>query len=118
MSDLVAGVSQALQHGGDTYSLDDLVIEIEEGRAQLWRSENAVIVTEINDTPQKRVLHFWIATGDLDEVIALSETAIEWGREQGCVRATLAGRRGWVRALADHGWSEQLTVMGREIPQT
>lgn len=111
----VEGIMAALGHGGGTHTLADLVDEIDAGRAQLWRTNDAVIVTEVNDTPQHKVLHFWIATGDLEEVIRLSEVAIEWGKSVGCTRATLAGRRGWVKALADHGWAEELTVMGREI---
>lgn len=113
----IEGITKALAHGGGTYTLADVVDKIDAEHAQVWRDENAVIVTQINDTPQKRVLHFWLATGDLEDVIALSEVAIEWGRERGCTAATLSGRRGWVKALAGHGWSEQHTVMGREILQ-
>jgi len=114
----IEGLMAALSHGGDTYSLADVIHELDRGHAQLWRNGDAVVVTQVNDTPQRKVLHFWIATGKLEEVIALSEVAIEWGKAQGCDLATLSGRRGWVKALADHGWSEQLTVMGREISQT
>jgi len=117
MSDHFEGLVDALSHGGETYTLGDVADLIDAGKAQVWRADRAMIVTQINDAPRKRVLHFWLATGKLKDVITLSEEVIEWGRTKGCTMATLSGRRGWVKALADHGWSEQLTVMGREIPQ-
>lgn len=113
---LIEKLERALEMGGGTHTVEDVVSQLDEGHAQLWLGDgDAVIVTQINDNPQVKVLHFWLAAGELQQVVELSEQVLEWGRSVGCERATLSGRRGWVRALADHGWSEQLTVMGREI---
>lgn len=108
------GLKDALAHGGGSHTIADVAELIRQGHAQLWTSEGAAIVTEVHDTPQLRRLHFWLATGELPAVIELSEKIIEWGRAQGCHRATLAGRRGWERALGPK-WRPELTVMGRDL---
>lgn len=109
------GLAEALERGGGTHTVEDLIRQIAEGDAQLHWLRNSAIVTEINDTPRKRVCHFWLATGDLDDVLALSEMVLEWAKRMGCTQATLAGRRGWERVLASEGWTPALTLMQREI---
>jgi hypothetical protein len=81
----------------------------------LWTEGSAALVTEIVETPKMREIHFWLAAGELDEVTALSERVIVWARMNGCERATLAGRRGWERALASTAWKPELVLMGRDI---
>lgn len=93
----------------------DVADTIERGDAKLWMGEGAAIVTQLIDEPRQRVCHFWLAAGELGPVIALSHKVIEWAKANGCVRATLAGRKGWVKALAPDGWHEDLTLMSREI---
>lgn len=97
------------------HTLGDVLDMIQRGDVQLWETKGAVLVTEIHRYPRSSVLHFWLAAGELDEVVALSHVAMAWGREQGCQRATLAGRRGWERALAGEGWSAEATLMGRTL---
>jgi hypothetical protein len=115
MTHHLAGLVEALERGGSTHAVEDVLREIEKGEAQLWEADGALIVTEIHDTPRKRLLHFWIATGELEPVIALSHRALEWAKEQGCTQATLAGRKGWEKALASEGWSPTLILMSREV---
>ena len=110
-----AGLEKALAYAGGTHSLCDVADMVEAGDAQYWEEGNAAIVTQLADKPHMRVLHFWLVTGDLDDVIALSERIIDWGRRVGCKRATLAGRKGWEKVLAGSGWNSELVLMGRDI---
>lgn len=111
----LSGLVEALERGGSTHTVEDVLRQVEAGEAKLWVRGAALIVTEIHQTPQVKVLHFWLATGSLDEVVALSREVLEWGRAQGCEQATLAGRRGWERVLASEGWAPMLTLMGRVL---
>ena len=111
----IEGIKKALEHCGGTHSLQHVVDRLESGDAQYWEEGSAAIITELRETPNMRVLHFWLATGDLEDVILLSERIIEWGRYVGCQRATLAGRKGWEKVLARNGWSPELVLMGRDI---
>lgn len=111
----LAGLVEALEYGGGTHTIEDVLRQIEAGKAKLWVRRDALIVTEIHQTPRAKVLHFWLATGSLDEVVALSREVLEWGKQEGCEQATLAGRRGWERVLASEGWAPMLTLMGRVL---
>jgi hypothetical protein len=112
---MLSGLARALSYAGGTHTLDDVADALERGDAQLHESEGAVIITEIQQYPQMRVCHFWLATGELEPVVALSRQVLEWAKEQGCTRATLSGRKGWVKVLASEGWAPMLTLMGREV---
>lgn len=107
---MIGRLTEALEYAGGSHTLGDVLSRISAGDAQLWQSANAVIVTEVYDERKKR-LHFWLAAGEKKEVIKLSDDAIEWGRSIGCVRATLAGRKGWVRALEPEGWTQSRLVL-------
>ncbi len=111
----IAGLEKALLHSGGTHSLRDVADQITQGDAQLWAEESAVLVTQIVETPKMRILHFWLAAGEMDEVITLTEKVIKWGSKNGCERATLTGRKGWERALASTDWEPELVLMGRNI---
>ena len=115
MTEFLPGLATALEYAGGTHTVEDMLDQIKRGEAQLWTSENACIVTEVHTTPRLKVLHFWLATGALDAVVALSRDVLGWGKVVGCQSATLAGRRGWERVLASEGWSPMLSVMGREV---
>ena len=112
---VLAGLEKALQHSGGTHTLQNVGEKVAAGKAQYWQKGSAVVITELLETPQMRVLHFWLVTGELQDVIVLSEKVIAWGRRVGCKRATLAGRRGWEKVLAGSGWSPELVLMGRDI---
>jgi hypothetical protein len=114
-TEILEGLQKALDLAGGTHTLADVARQIAEGSAQLWLDDDACIVSEVIDTPQKRMLRFWLAAGKLDPVVALSRKVLAWGKEQGCTMATLTGRRGWDRVLLDEGWSPALTVMTRGI---
>lgn len=111
----IPGIERALAKGGATHSVQDVLNEIEAGRAQLWIKGDALIVTQIINDPTARTLHFWLTTGSLDPVLKLHEEVKEWGRTMSCTRATLTGRRGWLRTLAGKGWHETLVLMEAKL---
>lgn len=108
------GLEKALALVG-THSMADLVKRVQGGQAQLWVVGEAFIITEIIDYPQKRVLRFWVATGELDACIALSRRIMKWGKRRGCELALLTGRRGWTKPLRKEGWTEKLAVLSQEL---
>ncbi len=105
-----AHIAEALAYAGDTHSVDDVATMIAAGHAQLWPGPTSLIVSEIVVEPRSKTLHFFIAAGRMAEVLALSHIVLDWGRMQGCTRATFAGRPGWVRVLAKSGWTPKPLV--------
>lgn len=110
------GIERALKYGGNTHSGLDVLDCVEKGEAQLWLEPEATIVTQIFEHPNERTLHFWLAAGELESVLELSDKVMEWGKSKGCTRATLSGRKGWARALEHRGWSDtKLVTMERSL---
>lgn len=107
----VPGIEKALAITSDGRSVQDVVQAVLDGRAQVWGDERALIVTELLHP----YVHFWIATGDMEPVVTLSHRVLEWAKALGYEKATLTGRKGWVRALADEGWRHTAVLMEREL---
>mgnify|MGYP001193180561 FL=1 len=82
---------------------------------QLWPAERGCIVTELAVYPKKRVLHIFLAGGELDQITDMHEDVIRWAKAQDCQALTLAGRMGWKKALAPFGWEPTLLTLSKEI---
>ena len=108
-------IEAALEYSGGTHIFDDVKQGILEGRMQLWPSPNSCAVTEIVEYARKKVLHVFLAGGEMDELTDMIDSAAAWGRTQGCTALTMSGRKGWERALAPHGFKPVMIVMERAI---
>lgn len=108
-------IEAALEYSGGTHDFDDVCASIRSGRMQLWPAPLGCAVTEIVLYPKKSCLHVFLAGGEMDQIVAMIDSAILWGRAQGCSGMTLAGRPGWQRVLAKHGYRPVMTVLEKEI---
>lgn len=108
-------INAALEYSGGTHLFEDVVDSVKLGTMQLWAGERGCLVTEIIQYPRKKVLHIFLAGGELDQILDMDASVQYFGRANGCTSMTLAGRRGWVRALSHLSWKEQFTVVGVEI---
>lgn len=108
-------VEAALAHSGGTHTYQDVVESLMSGRMQLWPAERGCAITEIVVYPQKKVLHVFLAAGEMDQLFAMIDSAADWGRTQGCTAMTLAGRLGWQRAMKPLGWEAKMVVMEKGI---
>lgn len=105
-------LQKALDLAGNTHEMHEVGDLVAVGHAQLWATDKAILVTQLHG----RSIHFWLGAGELDELIVLSRGAMKWAKEIGCHKATLAGRKGWKRALESEGWREsKLVVLEREL---
>jgi hypothetical protein len=107
-------IDAALARGGETHCFDDVVEAVRSGGMQAWVNGDTIAITEIIAYPRKKVLHCFLAGGNIDRVIEMMDSAAAWGRAHGCEAFTIAGRKGWVRALRAHGWKPTLYAM--ELP--
>jgi|SRR5437773_7083953 len=112
----LTSLERALVFTGGSHTLADVEAAVADGRAQLWEGEDSAIVTEIKQTPQQKILLFWLAAGDMSELRGMARGIEEWGRSLGCVKAQLIGRRGWERsAIIQDGWKPVSIVMEKEL---
>ena len=108
-----AHLEAALAYADMSHTFDDVVSLVASGAAQAWPGPASIIVTEIVEYPRHHVLHFFLGAGSLSELKAMVPIILEWGREQGCTRARVIGRRGWSRVFTrDPAWhvKPQVTV--------
>lgn len=108
-------IESALAYSGGTHTFEDVQEMVATGRAQLWPAPRGVAITEIVEYPRKRVLHIFLAAGEMDQLLDMIESAERWGRTQGCTSLTMSGRMGWQRVLDKHGFKPLLVTMEREM---
>jgi len=88
---------QAALKYDDTHNLQDVADKIDSGDMQLWPAPKGVMVTQVQDFPRKRILHVYLAGGNLETVLALIPHIEKFAQDVGCQRITSTGRRGWER---------------------
>lgn len=108
-------IESALAYSGGTHTFDDVVAMVASGKAQIWPAPRGVAITEIIEYPRKRVLHVFLAAGELDQLVDMIDSAEQWGRTQRCTSLTMSGRFGWQRVLDKHGFKPVLVTMEREV---
>lgn len=105
----------AMAHNGQTHTFDDLTAMVLQGRLRLWTTANSAALTEIIEYPQQKHYHVFAAGGDLSEIVETIPLVEQAARDAGCCKLTITGRRGWVRALEKHGWTEAFTTCVRSV---
>lgn len=110
-------IESALVYAGGTFTYEDVVREVESGEAQFWPGPNSCIVTQIDEQPSRKILHFFIVAGNKAELMAMEPLVCEWGRENGCTMARGMGRKGWKKSwLMDLGWVDtELVVVEKSL---
>jgi hypothetical protein len=103
-----ARLAKALDYGGGTHTVDDVIAMVKAGAAQFWEHGDGAIVTEIIRFPRLKSVNFWLISGSKDDCLALEPSIIDWAIEQNCTTATATGRRGWGRVAGPLGWKQHL----------
>lgn len=99
------------------YPMEWLDQRIITGSAQIWRSVEAAIVTEIKTYPSgARDLHGLVAAGALADIKrALIPRAELWARSIGCAGALIESRPGWAKVLAHDGYAIWQVAIRKEL---
>jgi hypothetical protein len=105
----------ALERSGGTHTLEDVVQSIQTGAMQFWPAPRGCAVTEVVNYPQKKVLHIFLAGGEMDQIIDMDSSAVEFAKMNGCTGMSIAGRKGWAKVLKNKGYEETFTVLGKDI---
>jgi hypothetical protein len=108
-------IEDALEYAGGTHLIEDVEDAIERGEAWFWPGQNSALVTEFLEFPRLKACSYWLAGGDLAELLAMTPEIEHWAKQHGCGRIIECGRPGWVRALKAHGYSPIYTVLGKAL---
>lgn len=109
-------IEVALAYGHDAHTFDSVVASIIAGARDLYTLPNAVIIAEVGRYANFSVYHGFIAAGDLNEILAFDDQFIKEGRLRGCKFVSITGRRGWEPTLRKQGWSHDLSILYKEVP--
>src|SRR5262245_55054014 len=100
-SDNFQRLQETCRRSGGLHDAADVLHELQTDNTKFWRaSPNSFLVGEIVTYPRRRILNYWLAGGDLKEVLAFSEEYKPLARAAGCDAVFLTGRPGWERVLA------------------
>lgn len=85
-------------------SLEAVLGEVLEGRAQLWPGEQSFLITQCVEADGVRAIHAWLGGGILSELAELRPGVEAFGRAMGAQFATIDGRPGWRRFYEKAGY--------------
>lgn len=109
-------IEAALEYDGGFYKIEHVREEIEAKRALLWVGKKSAVVCQLWHFPTGTALHYWLAGGDLDELLNDMRPVIEQrAKDAGCVSIILAGRRGWERAMKPLGYLPIWTALKKNL---
>jgi hypothetical protein len=83
----------------NTHNMQDVADCIDSCTMQLWTGDNSAIVTQVQIFPRMKVLHVFLAAGDLVELEIITPRIQKFAEDMGCQKITLTGRRGWSRTF-------------------
>jgi hypothetical protein len=83
----------------NTHNMQDVADCINSCTMQLWTGDNSAIVTQVQIFPRMKVLHVFLAAGDLVELEIITPRIQKFAEDMGCQKITLTGRRGWSRTF-------------------
>lgn len=97
-------IEEALAYANGLCTWDELKTEVMDGRAFLIihpSRKSVCVVQPVHD------LHFFTASGDMDDVMEMEAEATRRAKASGFDRMTLIGRKGWQRVLKSRGWKPE-----------
>ena len=117
-------VDRALHHGGGSVTSYGLFIQCLAAQAQCWISEDqygsikGVAITRYEEQEGDKFLAVVTATAPEifakhgEEVLAIFEDFV---KNTDCDKVVIYGRKGWVRALKQYGYTEPYVTLMKEI---
>ena len=108
-------IESALEYSGGTHDYMNIVDGVLSGHMQLWMGDAGCAVTEIIVYPKRKILHVFLAAGDMEQILDFEESAIEFGKMNGCDGMSIAGRPGWQKILGKRGWNMAFVNLSKEI---
>lgn len=103
----------ALEYSDGLSSIDDVRDMLAENRGDLWVGEKSAIVTQSLEGGDKKVMLYYLAGGDLNELREMTKSIERLAKQMGCSKVLINGRAGWGKALG--GYKERTRVFEKEL---
>ena len=102
-------LARVLDRMGATYTLDDILTRIGDGRMQSHVVANTWAITEISQFPRARMLRIVAVVGDMKDIDALHEKILAFADQSNCSLISALGRKGWLARGKELGWKIKTT---------
>jgi len=112
--DMATKLEKTLRLSGDLYTLDDIMVAIEEGRMQSFTVDDTWIITQVLEFPRRKVLEITFVIGFLNEAVKALPALYAFARSIGATRVTGFGREGWMN-FAEPGWKLVGSMYAKEL---
>lgn len=109
-------IARILKYSGEEWSVEDFLQMVEEKKIFLFNVEGVLIIAGVQQFPQKKVFHIWGTEGEgaIEKMPILVSWAKEAARSLECTELRCQGRKGWERALLQHGAKVLYTTLVME----
>ena len=108
-------IEDALEYARGTHTIEDIWDGVVTGQFQFWPGDKSAIITEVQIYPQKKVMHIFLAGGELNELLEMEKSVRAFAKTIGCNSMSISGRRGWLRIFERDGWDEICTTIAKEL---
>jgi hypothetical protein len=108
-------IAHALDRGGVGTQIEQVESDLLRELAQLWVAPGGVAVTQITKSRHRayRTCTLIVFAGDYASCVEYLPVLEQFGRNEGCSRFVILGRKGWKRRLADY--REPYVVLEKEL---
>ena len=109
-------IEDALEYSHGTHNIQDIFEDVLNGRVEFWPGKECALITQVCHYPRKKMIHVFLAGGNIKEIEKIEKHIIEWATNQGCTALSLTGRPGWTRSfLQDIGYKNTQVQMIKEF---
>lgn len=110
-------IERILAYSGGEWSISDFMDLVHSRKVHLFNYQGILVIAEVQQYPQKRVLHIWGVEGHstLEKLPELVEWFKEAARTLECTELRCQGRKGWEKALSNYGAKVLYTTLVMEL---
>ncbi len=92
-------LERAIAEAGGITDFAGVYNDVASGRMQVFATGGSILLAEVQQYRLAKVLQLCYGAGALSEMEPWFDTVLEWGRQMGCTKVVMLGRRGWERTF-------------------
>lgn len=108
-------IKAAIEKGDGKWSMEAIEERLRSGSARLVVIGNSSVVVWVEEFPLKSALVVAFAGGRMDDIDEGLDVLKAYAKQLECQQIDIYGRKGWARALVNHGFRQTSVVMSLEV---
>lgn len=110
-------IEQALAHAEFSHTFDDVTLMVLKGQLTFFHFGDCYCLSQITVFPQFTTFHIMVAGGNFENMLEQVSMLETLAKAHGCRYLSISGRKGFERALKDHGWEHKFTTMWKGVDE-